>query len=339
MRLVGDLHDRPLFICGHPKSGTTLLRAILDSHPQLIVYPDETFYFRGLLPEIKTLSTEEKSALAERYLLHFFSSDQTTVNENVESDANLNSYLRYAKTCNAMRQILTPTDYHHDGDLLSAAILAFGQVYNRLSSETLYWVEKTPYNEHYTNYIYNWWPEARCIHVVRDPRDNYATYHRKHKRLNVEEFAQSWNASLSAGLQNRQVYGKNHYRLIRYEDLTQNPEESLQEIIAFLGIRDHDLLRKPTNNGVPWAGNSMFNDKFTGISSKPTGRWKLILSPGEVNVIEAVCGGKMKKMGYSVQGNVPLITYLRLLKWNLKQAIKLPGDVSRIVKHRYGLFP
>ena len=34
------LPDRPVFICGHPKSGTSLLRAMLDSHPELLVYPE-----------------------------------------------------------------------------------------------------------------------------------------------------------------------------------------------------------------------------------------------------------------------------------------------------------
>ena len=38
------LRDRPVFICGHPKSGTSLLRNLLDSHSELVVYPEETWY-------------------------------------------------------------------------------------------------------------------------------------------------------------------------------------------------------------------------------------------------------------------------------------------------------
>ena len=44
------LRDSPIFICGHPKSGTSLLRSILDSHPEIIVYPEETGFFRRYLP-------------------------------------------------------------------------------------------------------------------------------------------------------------------------------------------------------------------------------------------------------------------------------------------------
>jgi hypothetical protein len=47
------LRDHPVFICGHPKAGTSLVRSILDSHPQLIVYPEETVFFRRYLPGIE----------------------------------------------------------------------------------------------------------------------------------------------------------------------------------------------------------------------------------------------------------------------------------------------
>lgn len=40
--MVETFKDRPIFICGHPKSGTSLLRNLLDNHPQLAVYPEES---------------------------------------------------------------------------------------------------------------------------------------------------------------------------------------------------------------------------------------------------------------------------------------------------------
>lgn len=36
--------DRPVYITGRPHSGTTLLLGLLDGHPGLLVYPDETFF-------------------------------------------------------------------------------------------------------------------------------------------------------------------------------------------------------------------------------------------------------------------------------------------------------
>src|SRR5690606_8473506 len=37
--------DRPVFICGHHRSGTTLLQELLDGHPELLVLPSEGTYF------------------------------------------------------------------------------------------------------------------------------------------------------------------------------------------------------------------------------------------------------------------------------------------------------
>ncbi|MGE5223096.1 MAG: sulfotransferase, partial [Omnitrophica WOR_2 bacterium] len=70
--MPNDLRDRPVFICGHPKSGTSLLRSLLDSHPQVIVYPEETSFFRRYLPAAKGLSLDEKIELEDRLLIHIF---------------------------------------------------------------------------------------------------------------------------------------------------------------------------------------------------------------------------------------------------------------------------
>jgi hypothetical protein len=339
MQKQSDVRDHPVFICGHPKSGTTLLRALLDSHPQLVVYPDETFYFRGFLPEIRGLSFEEKLSLAQRYLLHFFNAPGNNLESNTIGHQTENPYQVYAETCVAMEKLLPQSAFRHNGDLLSAAILAFGEVHRLLENDNQYWVEKTPYNEHYAELVYSWWPEARCIHVVRDPRDNFATYHRKHPGLPVEEFATSWNASLKVGFQSQKQFGKETYLIIRYEDLTQQSENEIQKIIDFLKIKEDELLRKPTKNGVLWEGNSMFNDRFSGISSKPLGRWKSELKHEDVSIIETACRRGMEQLGYIPQGRPDIKSNLRIATWKCKQALKIPVEVAKLIKRNYGSLP
>src|SRR5436190_2020238 len=41
--------QRACFVAGQAKSGTTLLMALLDSHPELLVLPEETAYFPTVL--------------------------------------------------------------------------------------------------------------------------------------------------------------------------------------------------------------------------------------------------------------------------------------------------
>ena len=69
---LSNLRDHPLFICGHPKAGTSLARAVFDSHPQLVVFPEETSFFRRFLPLAEGLDLEGQLNLAEKMLIHIF---------------------------------------------------------------------------------------------------------------------------------------------------------------------------------------------------------------------------------------------------------------------------
>lgn len=335
-----SLLDNPIFICGHPKSGTTLLVSLLDSHPQLLVYPNETFFFRGFVPETSKRDLGEKVTLAQRYLLHFFDRGLISLENQEPTTSSKHDYFAdYAQTCQAMRQEIDNNGIRHDGDLLSAAIIAYGKIHGKISPETIYWLEKTPYNEHFSKTIFNWWPEARCIHIVRDPRDNYLTYQRKHKGLLAEDFAIGWNSSIEAGIENRKIYGNDRYLILRYEDLTNEPEISLQVLIDFLGISDDEILRIPTDNGIPWEGNSQFGDKFQGISNKPVGRWKRELDERNVEIIESICADLMESMGYEFQKKSQIKAKLIVLSWRLKQIPAFREDFSRMVKQRFGVLP
>jgi len=48
--------QRACFIAGQAKSGTTLVAALLDSHPELLVLPQETAYFPTVSENIATLT-------------------------------------------------------------------------------------------------------------------------------------------------------------------------------------------------------------------------------------------------------------------------------------------
>jgi hypothetical protein len=316
------LRDRPVFICGHPKSGTTLLLSILDSHPQLVVYPDETFFFRGFVPVLHKLDLEEKVSLAGRYLLHYFEETQQRPLDLDGVPEEYRVHVGYAQMCLWLAEYLDNTGFRHDGDLLSAAILAFAQRFGALTADSRYWVEKTPYNELFAPQIFEWWPQAKCIQVVREPRDIYASYHRKHPALQPEKFTRRWKASLQAGVENRERYGYDRYLILRYEDLVQEPDDVISKITAFLHIEDDPILRVPTRHGVPWEGNSMFSERFKGISAKPKGRWKKELPPLHMAVIEVMTGKLMREFNYPPEGGHRLAAAFHILRDRMREAFK-----------------
>ncbi len=295
-----ELRDRPLFICGHPKSGTSLITALLDSHPQLVVYPEESVFFRRYFPLAGRETLERQLELAEQFLIHIFTWERENQPPSQEGYPDRDyTAISFNAVREVMGAILEDKGVRHPGDVLSAAVLAFGQVTGQCSEETLYWVEKSPYNERFADQIFEWWPEARCIHLVRDPRDNYASYRKKHPNWTPEFFAWDWWQSLRKGLRNQKRFGAQRYWILRYEDIVLEPDVFVQKLCMFLGIKSHPGLWCPSRVGIPWGGNSMFGDRFEGISSSPLGRWKETLTINEARVIEAMLTTSMARFSYA----------------------------------------
>ncbi len=304
-----ELRDSPVFIAGHPKSGTSLLRSVLDSHPALVAYPEETNFFRRYLPRAAGTNLPGKLALSDQYLTHIFEWNQQNPPAHQAGFPDRDySHIPITQVRQAVREYIAER-FSHEGDMLSAVILAFGKVSGQLTPLSQYWVEKTPYNERFAGQIYAWWPEAKIVHTVRDPRDNFTSYHRKHTDWSPESFAMNWVSSTQAGLKNRELYGPERYLLIRFEDLTSSPEAKLSELCQFLGINDDPSLRQPVRGGKPWGGNSMFADQFTSISSAPVGRWTETLQPDEVATLELIAGPIMNKFSYSPTSNLAALDH------------------------------
>src|SRR4030042_6895891 len=123
MEITTELRDHPVFICGHPKSGTSLVKSILDSHPQLVVYPEETIFFRRFLPRSVGLDIHEQLKLAEQCLIHIFTWNQEAPPPSQEGFPDRDySTIPYDALRRHFRS-LVQNEYRHEGDILSAAIL------------------------------------------------------------------------------------------------------------------------------------------------------------------------------------------------------------------------
>ncbi len=312
------LRDHPIFICGHPKAGTSLLRAVFDSHPQLVVYPEETIFFRRFVPGAAGLPVDAQLALADEQLIHIFRWNRRHPDPSQKGFPDRDySHISYEQVRQTMYD-LVEAQHRNLGDLLSAAVLAYGQAAGQAGPERRAWVEKSPYNEFFADQIFDWWPEARCVHILRDPRDNFASYRRKHPGWQAEFFARNWRRSTLAGVGNQARYGRGRYLILRYEDLTRTPQESLQQLTSFLGIDWNASLAAPTRAGAEWAGNSMFDDQFQGISAAPVSRWKAELSHSDAAVIEAMSAPAFQQTGYAPECALDPISRLRCLTWPLR---------------------
>ncbi len=318
------LRDRPLFICGHPKSGTSLLMALLDAHPQLVAYPEESAFFRRYLPLAQGQPRPQQLTLADRHLTHIFewNQDSPPAHQADYPDRDY-AFISAEEVRREMRRLLQER-WQHTGDVLSAAVLAYGAVSGFLTPQARYWVEKTPFNERFAAQIFTWWPQARCLHMLRDPRDNYLSYRRKHPEWSVQVFARNWRRSAFQGWYNQRRFGRNRYLVLRYEELVQQPEETLRQVVGFLGLDWQDSLLQPSRAGRPWKGNSMFGQQFQGISAAPSGRWRTVLAPQETALLQRLVGRWLTYYGYPKEKTPPVRepdVYAQIMKIRVKEIL------------------
>src|SRR5207248_1408006 len=78
-------------------------------------------------------------------------------------------------------------------------------------------------------------PTAKIIHIIRDPRDRYASALKRWGKIEGKVGAGTaiWQSSVSLAQRNLHRYPK-RYKIIRYETLAAQPEATLRDICAFL---------------------------------------------------------------------------------------------------------
>ncbi len=191
----------PIFIGGMYKSGTSLLRALIGQH-QDIASDLETYWFDldGADPD----APETREAIAR--WARFFDRD---------SDELLKLYRR----ASSIRDVLD--------DLL-------GTVARRMGKQR--WAEKTPGNIVHVPRILELWPDARILHIVRDPRDIFASLVRADKWSTAQEFGERWTTMLGAAEQLSPCQNRSVLEIV-YERLVLDTEAQMREVIEFLGAQ------------------------------------------------------------------------------------------------------
>jgi len=296
--------NQPVFLSGHRKSGTTLLVMLFDGHPCLLTYPADSGFFYLYYPLWNDPSYTKDQKIS-RMIEKVIGSLRIEISKLPQAKQDIISFpfSEFEKVFRdtAFRTECTPRH------MLESLMLSFREMVD-VSDLLLGFVEKTSSSEIYVSDIVDWFPNARFIHLLRDPRDNWASL-----RSGWEKKYQHQNDSLSILLQsmidrgrlafefakkNSSIYGSKIYKVIRYEDLAFKPTDVLKDICNFLGVEFVPEMYRPTIFGLPWKGNNFDGLVFDGISYKNVNRWKKRVPENESALIEFHFGEYMEQFGY-----------------------------------------
>lgn len=278
--------DEPIFIVGANRSGTTLLRLILNAHSNIAI-PDEIQYFksRGIARWRQPGMTSEEYARFVRRFLRVNCRSLT----GLDVGRLENGLLSYPEI-----------DLRHP---YRAALSSWAHLQGKGR-----WGEKTPGNLFYADVIHDMFPSARFIYIVRDPRAGVSSM------MNVPFFprdvvfnAMNRRKHNMEGRTYLEKYVPGSQRItVRYEDLVTDPIRTINHICTFVRVPfEKQMLQFHVD------ADRFMNEEavvtYNVSATRPILRdqkeaWRNYLSKEDIAFVECICREEMLRYGYPPDG-------------------------------------
>lgn len=288
----------PIFIVGANRSGTTLLRLILNAHSRIAI-PEELNYFNTWMAEHWREETADREAFRGRvhwYLQSklppgaFGDTDVSALEEDIVAQASVYDWRA------VYEGLLTAWARHHG---------------------KIRWGEKTPGNLFYVDTLRAMFPEAQFIHLVRDPRAGVlsmqnASFFGDDMVIN----ALNRRKYLREGLRRDATMPPDKWTRVRYEDLLTAPEDTVRALCIFLGERYHPSMLTYYEDAErymsPAAAQKFNRAARRPIDPKKADSWRDALPPADAALIGTICRREMEALGYAPLADTapPLTTRL-----------------------------
>ena len=295
----------PLLVLGVRRSGTTLLRVMLDRHPDLAI-PDESYF-------IPQLADRQRSKVDVESFLDDLSRLPTIHEWEIPLDD--------------VRARLRP------GMPLGEAIGAVYETYAAIRGNHR-WGDKTPMYMQRLSLLERLFPDARYVHLIGDGRDTAVSFLSMPAGIvtrtwahpeTAGEFACQWRTEVEAARALGRRVG-DRYLETRYEELVADPERELRRICELAALEfapsmleyagKVDVSTKPHQQSLTKAPTPGLRD------------WRSELSPADVEAFEEVAGDLLRELGYGAErgstagGRRRLASYqVRISAWNASSRV------------------
>lgn len=292
---MSGLPPAAAIVVGAPRSGTTLLRFMLDAHPAMAIPPETAILtVAGQLADDAGLTPSRFADV----ITTFPPEAPTWADSGVDAD----------EFRGALERL----------DPFSAAAgfrLFYGMYAARHGKPR--WGDKTPVHALHVGEIARVLPEARFVHIVRDGRDAAVSLRQRwfSPGHDIEVQAEFWSRHVLAARE--QAPGPDRYLEVLYEHLLADPERELSRICNFLELafdpvmlryyertperlREHGPRRHVDGRILATHEQRLEQQAWT---TKPPdltriGSWRRELTADEVATFDRVAGHVLRAYGY-----------------------------------------
>jgi hypothetical protein len=277
------MSDRPFFVVSAPRSGSTLLRLILDAHPRLAV-PPPGWLFDFIYP----------------YLYSYGDLAQPSNLEALAEDILRTPTIEKWPVKLSPQALASASNEPSFGGLYAALHRAYAQAEGKQR-----WGEKTPRNAFWMDEIKTLYPDVQFIHIVRDGRDQAIDISDSILWPNsVFSGANLWQRYVRAIRDSARRLPTDGLIEIRYEDLCASPEATIRRLCEFLH-EDFDarmLAPHATPSARNWSTHPLHAKTAQPISTRYCAMYKARLPAADVAAIEALIGATLTQFGYALAG-------------------------------------
>ncbi len=268
-----------MIVLGVRRSGTTLLRVMLDRNPELAV-PDESYF-------VPQLARRHRTPVDPAAFLDDLRRLPTLVDWGL-SPASVQARLRPGMT----------TD-----DAIAAVFAAYAAERGKAR-----WGDKTPLYMQHLDLLERLFPDARFVHLIRDGRDAALSFLSVPAGLMTEGwghpqdaagFACQWATEVASARELGARVGGQRYRELRYEALVADPEGELRTVCAFAGLEYDPAMLDYV--GQTDSARKAHQQRLNEPPRQNVREWRTEMSESDRHAFEEVAGALLAELGYEVE--------------------------------------
>ncbi|MGI9628867.1 MAG: sulfotransferase family protein [Longimicrobiales bacterium] len=283
------LEPTPFFVLGSPRSGTTLLRAMLCAHPELVIPPENG----GLVEMLRAFGNARRGPwdeLVQKVLDPF-----RRAYEFDHWDIDLASVTEAADRL--------PTE---ERSLARLVRLVYQQYQSHHAPNKARWGDKsTPGTFRHVSSVARLFPRAQFIHIVRDGRDCVSSCVRAgFYSGSYQKAAYAWRDNVRECYRlGRRLASGGRFHELKYEDLVESPADEAARLCEFLGFEAADSMlehHRTVSDSVPDVLEIQHHENVRRpISTASRGRWRSEVPPDQLRGITRILGSQLRVHGYA----------------------------------------
>lgn len=308
--------NRPIFVLGCPRSGTTLLQLMLHAHTRIAIPPETRFLLTVYSSRIGFGDLRQESnrralaeAIVDRKQTRFYElglDRKEVTDEIVTGPPTLGSAL---------------------GIVLRAYATRFGKPR---------WGDKRPGYYQHIPVLLRLFPDAQIIHLIRDGRDCVASLKAmpwyKH---DIHTAVSTWVEAIDIGRWATRRLPADTYHELRYEQLVSDPANHLAALCDFLGEEYEPAMTEPhkiADIAVP-KRKKWHSSTHKQVTATQSGSWHDRLEPAEISLCETVMGSRLQRLGYELS-DAPRTSAAQLTRYTRVAALRRGAAYKRRSRDR-----